>query len=366
MRACFVSPSSYLYFDPTQDISPGGTQRQLYLLGRELASEFSVHFVVGDYGQPKTERRDGVTLHRAYTPHVDASPPRRLVQVGRLLSAMDRADADVYVFRGDHPRAILTGALAELLGRKWVYSLALDSEAESGRGPVAFAMRHLFERAVASADEVVAQTPHQQHRLRRSFGVESTVIPNGYPPISGEPRADDGEYFLFVGRIDPEQKRPHRFLELARELPEESFVLVGPEDDDPEYYRRVASAAEALDNVEFHGTVAPDEIHEYFDRAIALVNTSSQEGFPNTFLEAWRYATPVVSLDVDPGRFLDGDASGYAGGDFGELVALARELADSPETRRALGDRGRRHFEENYRISVTARKYADVLRSCVN
>lgn len=366
MRVCFVSPSSYCYFDSDEDIAPGGTERQLYLLGRELASEFSVHFVVGDYGQPKTEHRDGVTLHRSYTPHVDANPVRRLAQVGRLLSAMDRADADVYVFRGDHPRAILTGVLARVLGRKWVYNLALDSEAEAGRGLVASSMRRLFERTVSSADRIVAQTPHQQRRLRESFGVDSTVVPNGYPPISGERRPEDGEFFLFVGRIDPGQKRPHLFLELARQFPEESFVMVGPEDDDPEYYRRVVAEAERLDNVEFLGAVAPDEIHDYFDRAIALVNTSSQEGFPNTFLEAWRYATPVLSLDVDPGRFLSGDATGYAGGEFDELVALTEDLADSPETRRALGETGRQHFEENYRISATAETYADVLRTCVS
>ncbi|WP_135854123.1 glycosyltransferase family 4 protein [Halorussus salinus] len=377
LSVCVVSLIAYTYFRDVDDISPGGAERQLYLLSQQLRDEFDVHFVVGDYGQPKTERRDGVTLHRAYTPTDERAAYRRFPDLARLFDAMRRADADVCVFRGDRLKATITYAFSRLLGSAWVYNLAVDSHAESDADrtdPLATA----FRRVIRDADGIVAQSPRQQRRLRESFGVDSTVVPNGYPPVEEDTsRADadeetaetdahsaaDGEFFLYVGRINRDQKRPHLFLDLAERLPDVRFLLVGAEENDPAYYDEIARRADRLDNVRFPGKVPPDEIYDYYDRAYALVNTSAQEGFPNTFLEAWRSGTPVVSLDVDPGRFLGGESVGYADGDFERLTAIARRLADSPDLRESLGERGRDHFEENFRISVTAERYADVVRS---
>ena len=42
-----------------------------------------------------------------------------------------------------------------------------------------------------------------------------------------------------------------------------------------------------------HGV--PD-VRPYYDRAVALVNMSIVEGFPNTFLEAAMSSTPIVSI----------------------------------------------------------------------
>lgn len=357
---CFVSLSAYAYFDPSAGVPTGGAERQLSLVGRELADEFDVRFVVGDYGQPATEVRDGITLHRAYAPGADVPLSRRPGQVLDLYRAMRRADADVYVFRGEYARAVLTYAIATLLGARWVYNLALDSQAESadGRGPDP--ARRVVEWVVRDADGVVAQTPHQRAALRRSFGVDPAVVPNGYPPLENVLPYADREFFLYVGRIDEAQKRPHLFLELARRLPEESFVLAGPGSGD-EYHDRIAREASALENLAYLGRVDPDEIHDYYRRAVALVNTSAQEGFPNTFLEAWRAGTPVLGLDVDPGRFLDDPSAGYADGDLDRLADLARRLADSEAAWQSLAERGRRQFERNYQISAVADAYADVL-----
>ena len=364
-RVCFICLNTYTYFESQEDVSPGGAERQLYLLGQGLQSEFDVHFVVGDYGQPETERRDGVTLHRAYRPVRTAPLYRRARHLLELFRAMRRADADVYVFRDDRTKAVITFLFAKVLGRKWVYNLAIDSQADSGDGPLSSPFLFLFDRIIGYADHVIAQSPVQQRRLDASFGVDSTVVPNGYPPLEFDRPDREREYFLYVGRIDREQKRPHVFLELARELPDESFVLIGPMNKDEAYYRRIESEAESLDNVEFVGQVEPDDVFRYYEPAIALVNTSSQEGFPNTFLEAWRSETPVLSLDVDPGRFNGGDSSGYANGDLAELAAKARKLSESPDERRSIGTERREYFEENLTLSAVSSRYAAALRSCL-
>lgn len=364
-RVCFISLTTYAYFDSESSVTPGGAERQLYLLGQECTAEFDVHFVVGDYGQRQTESRDGITLHRAYTPGTDVPLAQRPQQIYTLYKAMQRAAADAYVFRGHRAKAAVTYALARLLDAKWVYNLSVDSLADSTDDGIARPQAVLFERILADADGVITQSQHQRDLLADSFGVDSTVVPNGYPPRDGEAATESRDFFLYVGRLDSEQKRPHLFLDLAERLPEESFVLIGPTDFEASYAAEIERRATALPNVDFRGRVAPDQIHDYYERAVALVNTSAAEGFPNTFLEAWRCETPVLSLDVDPGRFISRDAGGYAAGDMDRLSAMAEQLATEPERRETMGTVARDQFEANYTVGAVAQRYSEVLESCI-
>ena len=80
----------------------GGIEVQLALMGSGLAKRgFDVRVVTCDYGQPERFEVDGMTLHRAYPPS-GGIPGLRFFHP-RLtlgLSALWRADADVYLFRG--------------------------------------------------------------------------------------------------------------------------------------------------------------------------------------------------------------------------------------------------------------------------
>lgn len=358
---CFVSLPAYGYFVPESDIAPGGAERQLYLLSQELQSAFDVHFVVGDYGQPRTVDRDGVTLHRAYTPTED--PVWK--QTAGLLRAMRRADADLYVYRGFPRKAAVTYGLARILGKRWVYNLAADRNVDAHPDQLSFPLSVLFRRSVRDADGIIAQTPYQRTRLRERFGVDAPVVPNGYPPAKEQVPYEEREQFLWVGRLERAQKRPHRFLQLAETLPDCEFVLAGPDGSSEAYNERIAGHASRLDNVTNLGRVDPDRIHERYRRAKAIVNTSAHEGFPNTFLEAWRYGTPVLSLDIDPSRFLEGQEAGFANGDFKTLEGLVRMLDDSVACRREFGRHVRRGFEATLTISETAAQYGDALRAAL-
>ncbi|MCB2141254.1 hypothetical protein KQH27_00940, partial [bacterium] len=48
------------------------------------------------------------------------------------------------------------------------------------------------------------------------------------------------------------------------------------------------------------GFLPPAEVESILDSALVLLNTSELEGFPNTFLQAWRRGLPVISF-FDPG-----------------------------------------------------------------
>ena len=118
-RVAFVHLFSYGYFNTDAEITGGGAERQLYLLSQRLAADFDVHFVVGDYGQPRVEQRDGIILHRAYQPTPDAGPADTVRQLVRLFTAMHDTDAELFVLRGSPRKALVTYGIARMLGAKW-------------------------------------------------------------------------------------------------------------------------------------------------------------------------------------------------------------------------------------------------------
>lgn len=361
-RICFVSPHAYGYFNPDIGYTGGGAERQIYLLSTALADRFDVHVVVGDYGQPQRETRDGVTLHRAYPLQSRQHPLQPVKHLFVLARAMRRADASLYLFRGGPKNAAFVYLLARLLRRKYVYNVANDEHLLSFPDRLPGPVRRLFVRSIRNADGVIAQTSHQHELLDELYGVTSTVVPNGYPPADDPAAYDTRDYFLWVGRLTEAQKRPHVYLELAAEVPEAEFRLVGPVDESNSYQRNVRERAAELDNVEFVGEVPPTEIHDLYRHAIAFVSTSAFEGFPNTFLEAWRQGTPVVSLSVDASRFLDTDtATTFADGDRDRLRTLVCRLADDAGFRERVGRTSRACFERRYSLDRVTTEYATAL-----
>lgn len=363
-RVCFVAPHVYGYFAPDAGHTGGGAERQVHLLSTTLAEHFDVHVVVGDFGQPRREVRDGVTLHRAYPLQSRQHPLQPVKHFLLLGEAMRRADADLYIYRGGPRNAGFVYLLTRLLRSKWLVHIASDANIKTRPERLSAVRYWLFNRSIIDADLLVAQSERQQNLLEDCYGAEAEVIPNGYPVASDVPPFEAREYFLWVGGLHEEEKRVHRYLDLAELLPETKFRLAGPVATDSDHQAELFERVQSLGNVEMTGAIQPHEIHEQYRHATALVNTSAFEGFPNTFLEAWRQGTPVLGLDVDPKRYLPlQTADGYANGDLQSLAATCRVLATNPEQWQSWANESRSLFEANLSIDSVADRYADVIRN---
>ena len=56
------------------------------------------------------------------------------------------------------------------------------------------------------------------------------------------------------------------------------------------------------DSIHIPGRMTPQEIREHLRKGTILINTSSSEGFPQTFLEAMSYGLPIICFDVAANR----------------------------------------------------------------
>lgn len=362
-RVCFVFPSIYEYL---QGNIAGGAHRQLTLLGKQLQDEFEIHFIAGDYGQPQTEHVAGFTLHRSYAPSPTTPKYRELTQLCSLLWAMKRSKADIFIHRGGVKPAIVSYYLSIILYKPWIYNVANDTDLTTPASKRKSVKRLLFVHAIQNAASVITQTEKQAQIISEEYNRNSTIVPNGYPPVDDQLDHRGREFFLWVGRLRSEQKRPHLYLQLAKEFPESEFVMAGDAERENDYTNHIRKEASNLENVTYLGFVEPDKIHRYYRRAKAVINTSEYEGFPSTFLEAWRCETPVISLSIDTGRFANlADSPGFALNDFQKLVNIIEEIADDPELREGIVKPYSDYFVDNYTIDETSNRYAEVIRETI-
>lgn len=370
-HVCFVAPYIESYLRPGSSSHVGGAERQQHLLAERLRDAgWTVSFIAFEGEGGRHERIDGFECWKTLPRTNDVrSTPRVLLSLFRTLRSVD---ADVFYVRGNPPLCILTSYCCSLLGHRLVYVVANDSNVELSR----LAGHHsMFEYtlpklgyldAMRRADRIVAQTEHQQDVLEDVFGIDATVVPNGYtlPEAADVVPADAREYVLWVGSLDPDQKRPEKLLALADRLPAVPFRVVGWTGDDA-YREELLDRMSARPNLTFEGFVPPDEIDRHYRGAVALVNTSAYEGFPNTFLEAWRYGVPVVSLEAVLDGVLERESVGVHVGSLDALERTVETLWNDRDRTARLGSRGRQYLEANYALDVVESAYVELFTDLI-
>jgi glycosyltransferase involved in cell wall biosynthesis len=225
--------------------------------------------------------------------------------------------------------------------------------------------------ALTDADEIVVQTGYQLDLLRERFGRVGHLILN---PIDLE--ADEtqgcvlepdveavvaqGPFILWVGRSDPVYKRPDVCLELARRLPQVRFVMVMGRmnaEFHAELKRRRPANVEIIDGLPFRA------MPHLFRASLALVSTSSQEGFPNIFLQAGKYNVPVVSLNVDPdGIFSERRAGVVCNGNLDLMGKALGQLVSDPVQRQQYAERLAKYVAEFHGLEGRCDELCEIVR----
>lgn len=353
-RICFTIPSIYPLFNPENKTSFGGWEVRIALIAKELArrGKIDVNLVVADHGQPHIEKREGVTLYswegRALwgipTPvkswsvilrrridqlihkYLKSSQTPQTGQVGQvgdypirtdMISIYDEIDADIYIVPGNSEFSTEVAFYCKQHGKKYVFLAGSDidyvpehkthPEKRDLYGVSYYSKAYAIESAAAH----LVQNEHQADLLRTGYGRTGTVIKNPIDLNRKFQRNKATKTILWVGKSNETVKRPSLILELARQLPQIPFVvfmLRGHE----ELHKKCLAEAQGLSNITLYEYVPFEQIESYFADAHLHVNTSTFEGFPNTFLQAAKYGVPTVSLKVDPGGMLSQYQCGVA------------------------------------------------------
>jgi glycosyltransferase involved in cell wall biosynthesis len=196
------------------------------------------------------------------------------------------------------------------------------------------------------------------------YGLKAAmVVHNFHPePLNHNPRVDSGHLrVIWVANFKP-FKNPEIFVDLAESFIGNQgieFVMIG-RPGDPSQYRSLHERINRLKNLTYLGELSIDQVNEEIARSDIFVNTSSAEGFPNTFIQAWLRGVPVVSYKVDPDGCLSRGGSGILAGSTDRLASAINELLSDRKRLRQLGEAARAYGYANH-TSKQAEKLVQML-----
>jgi glycosyltransferase involved in cell wall biosynthesis len=421
----FVALHAYPLFNPAVRAIFGGSEVRAWQFATTVAScdGWAVSFVVLDHGQPAAETQDGVQVY-AHPYYRCVEPTSRLKPfplvsdyverragslfwkvkrqnrdwirglsaalfqkmlnalsdngadldidgyaiAGSRIAVYRKIDAAIYCVMGVSEVTLEVAAFCKRHGRKLVILLGSDEDVSEHYRPgsqvpnIGGVPGGMCFAAIQHAAIIVAQTELQRKLLWERFGKTSRLVRNPIRLDSPACNTHAHKHVLWVGKSDS-NKRPELFVQLARQFPEVTFVMIMNKSDEA-VFREVASSLPSnlrlIERVDF---AASDS---FYAEAIAFVNTSRFEGFPNTFLQAAKFSVPILSLQVDPDGMLAAGGCGiYAAGNLEALRCGLERLCRNEAERLKMGSAARRYVECNHELQQRTNELAAIFAEAV-
>ena len=346
----------------------GGAQRQMFLIGRELLKKnVEFHYFTRKHSknQKKQEIIDGIKVHTLGT-IINTSPRTIKEKIHNLFNSYDlpiffnhfrKLNFDVYHLRGASTIIGIWAFFAKFIKhKKFVYTISSITYCIPGSLNFSPLNYKIFEYGIKKADIVITLAEYMKKALYNNYGITSVVIKSGHPIPKGPFKKDKTPMILWISRIYDE-KRPEIFLQIAEDLKnlDVTFLLIGPGS-----YKKgeILALSKKQKNFSFIDGVPSGKDNEYYERASLFINTSTHEGYPNSFIQSWLRETPVVSLDVDPDCDICKNGLGYhAKGDLKKLINEIKKLIENPSELKEMGIWCRKYAINNHNIEKTAEQH---------
>jgi glycosyltransferase involved in cell wall biosynthesis len=357
-KICFLAFGTFpilSQYDTSYDV--GGSELQQVLIGTELVKKgYTVIFIDFDYGQNEFEIVNGIKEIMTFKPKQKINLWEYILHIPTLLNALLKSNADIYYQRTGI--WFLPLLYAKLISKPFIYAIPHDSLVNfpsEDRSVIRF-LRH-FD--VSHADHVVVQSNYQKELLKQNFNKNSVLIKSICPIGADKVHKSQTPLVLWVATLR-DWKQPWIFLDLAKKYPDVKFCMIGGPSSDTKFFNRIKSEAEKIKNLQFLGFVPLHRLSHYFEKAWIFVNTSTVEGFPNTFFQAWSSFTPVLSLNVDPDEVICKEKLGFHSGNFTQMIIDLDSLLKKDDLRQQLGLNGRHYVEKEHNIDQVIGQYIDL------
>jgi glycosyltransferase involved in cell wall biosynthesis len=219
-------------------------------------------------------------------------------------------------------------------------------------------------QAMLNADVVLSQTEHQKKLFKQNIGLNSIVFPNLHPlPSKQETFFNANPVVLWLANLK-EWKQPEVYLRLVRGLANENCIFKMAGKIYSEKYKKLIQKTKKINpNFEYLGTISFEESNKLIGESDFFVNTSKgQEGFPNTFIQAWLRGVPTVSLQFDPDDMITKYQLGFvANNNYEELKKGVKELILDEELRLKLSENAKTFSTEKFSVEKNIGRFIELI-----
>jgi glycosyltransferase involved in cell wall biosynthesis len=370
IKVCIYGLGTYELLTCSEQKYIGGAEVQQSMLAKGLLSAINmiVSVIVYDCGQPRYQMLDGIHIYKTVPKGYSINSTGSLLNVlVKTFDALNKCNSDIYYCRIAGIDVGFVALFCKLKRKKFVLGLSSNKDLNGEYlKNASFCEKMSYRLGIKLADQVICQSKDQLHLLKSNFYKNSVVINNMHKLPEEAIIKKNPPIVIWVGTVKPEWKQPEIFLKLAREIPEAKFQMIGGPSENIVFYEKIKREASEIQNLEFVGFVPFPQINKYFSDASLLINTSSVEGFPNTYIQSWMRYTPVVSLNVDPDGIISKHQLGFHSKNFAQMVKDVRYLLNNDDLRNRLGENSKKYAECEFDSNKNIPKYLSLFGELVD
>lgn len=352
----------------------GGAEYQAFLLAERLKEIMDVSFLRIDSGKrPVRLKKDGYTIFNIRKKPLLRKLLNRyyMFDYFKLMKLISEINPDYIYQRVAFAYTGIASYYTKKNRCKMIWHIASDNDVKkvkfnfSRRILSFFLDEKILEYGIKNTNYIIGQTKYQDKLLKQNYNRScDLIVPNFQPLPSEKIHKKLPLKIVWIANIKP-IKQPKLFIELAAHFSKKSdikFIMIG---SSPKkfYNKYLIHQIARLKNLEYLGERSIDEANKTLSESHIFVNTSTSEGFPNTFIQAWMRKVPVVSLNVDPDDVLKTHKIGFHSGSFEQMVRDLNILIENSKLRRDMGERAQTYAFENHSLDRNIKRIISFIKN---
>ena len=170
------------------------------------------------------------------------------------------------------------------------------------------------------------------------------------------------KHILWVGRLI-RMKQPELFIKLAEQFSDEKFLMIAPGYND-NFEKEVQVKINRVKNIKRISYVKFSDIDDYFKQAKILISSSTYEGFPNTFVQAAKNGTPIITYSTNPEDILNRYHIGFcANKSFEQMTRQLNRLLNDKKLWEERSKKAYKYAQEKHDIKKNVEELKKLLES---